>query len=170
MSDSCDPMECSPPGSSVHGILQARILEWVAISFSRGSSWLRNWTRVSCTTGGFLTDWAVIEAPKEWTYTYTCIYIWHINVYDIHMYDIYIYMYTYVCIWHTHVYIYMYMTYTYIWNRYDFIYWTYCICICQGFLYMFLYMSYTYLHAYMCVSCIYIHTCIYMRSDLHTHV
>ena len=34
----CDPMDCSPPGSSVHGILQARILEWVAISFSRGSS------------------------------------------------------------------------------------------------------------------------------------
>ena len=35
MSDSCDPIDCSPPGSSVHGILQARILEWVAISFSR---------------------------------------------------------------------------------------------------------------------------------------
>ena len=35
MSDTCDPMDCSPPGSSVHGILQARILEWVAISFSR---------------------------------------------------------------------------------------------------------------------------------------
>ena len=34
----CDPMECSLPGSSVHGILQARVLEWVAISFSRGSS------------------------------------------------------------------------------------------------------------------------------------
>ena len=34
----CDPMDCSPPGSSIHGILQARILEWVAISFSRGSS------------------------------------------------------------------------------------------------------------------------------------
>ena len=34
----CDPMDCSPPGSSVHGIFQARILEWVAISFSRGSS------------------------------------------------------------------------------------------------------------------------------------
>ena len=38
VSDSRDPMDCSPPGSSVHGILQARILEWVAISFSRGSS------------------------------------------------------------------------------------------------------------------------------------
>ena len=40
-------MDCSPPGSSVHGILQARILEWVAIPFSRGSSWPRNWTLVS---------------------------------------------------------------------------------------------------------------------------
>ena len=44
----CDPMDCSPPGSSDHGILQARILEWVAISYSRGSSWPRDWTWVSC--------------------------------------------------------------------------------------------------------------------------
>ena len=43
----CDPMDCSPPCSSVHGILQARILEWVAISFSRGSSQPRDWTGVS---------------------------------------------------------------------------------------------------------------------------
>ena len=42
----CDPMDCSPPGSSVHGILQARILEWVAIPFSRRSSQLRYWTQV----------------------------------------------------------------------------------------------------------------------------
>ena len=44
----CDPMGCSPPGSSVHGISQARILGWVAVSFSRGSSWPRDWMRVSC--------------------------------------------------------------------------------------------------------------------------
>ena len=43
----CDPMECSLPGFSIHGIFQARILEWVAISFSRGSSWARDWTQVS---------------------------------------------------------------------------------------------------------------------------
>ena len=48
-------MECSPPGSSVHEITQARILEWVAISFSGGSSWPRNRTHVPCTTGGFFT-------------------------------------------------------------------------------------------------------------------
>ena len=47
-------MDCSLPGSSVHGISQARILEWVAISFSRGSSWPRDWTCISCITGGFL--------------------------------------------------------------------------------------------------------------------
>ena len=44
----CNPMDCSPPDSSVHGILQARKLEWVAISFSTGSSWPRDWTCVSC--------------------------------------------------------------------------------------------------------------------------
>ena len=54
----CDPMDCKPPGSSVHGILQARILEWVAISLSRGSSWPRDRTQDSCIAGGFFTIWA----------------------------------------------------------------------------------------------------------------
>ena len=54
-----------PPGSSVHGSLQARILEWVAIPFSRGSSRARDGTRVSCTTGRVLyrATWKVLEAP-----------------------------------------------------------------------------------------------------------
>ena len=47
----CDPMDCSLPGSFVHGISQARILEWVAISFSRGSSRPRDRTYVSCVAG-----------------------------------------------------------------------------------------------------------------------
>jgi len=47
----CDPVDCSPPGSSVHGILQARILEWVAISFYRGSSQSRDRTQVSHIAG-----------------------------------------------------------------------------------------------------------------------
>ena len=51
----CDPMDCSWPASSVHGILQARILEWVDIPFSRGSSQPRDQTQVSCIAGGFLT-------------------------------------------------------------------------------------------------------------------
>ena len=47
----CNPINCSPPGFSVHGILQARILGWIAILFSRGSFWPKNWTQVSCTAG-----------------------------------------------------------------------------------------------------------------------
>ena len=47
----CDPMDCSLPGSPVHGILQARILEWVPMTFSR------DWTQVSCIAGGFFTIW-----------------------------------------------------------------------------------------------------------------
>ena len=98
----CDPMDCSPPGSSVHRILQAkiletvvmlfsrgssqlrdptnglpycrqilyhlshqgspRILEWVAYLFSKGTSWPRNWTGVSCIAGIFFTSWATREA------------------------------------------------------------------------------------------------------------
>ena len=63
MSYSCDPMDCSLPGSSVHGISQARILEWVAISLSRGSPQPRNQTWVSCIAGGFFTNWAT---RKSW--------------------------------------------------------------------------------------------------------
>ena len=59
----CDPMDCNLPGSSVHGILQARLLEWVAISFSRGSSQPRDWTCVSCISGRRFTIWATREAP-----------------------------------------------------------------------------------------------------------
>ena len=63
MSHSCDPLDYRPPGSSVHGILQARVLKWVAISFSWESSQLRDWTQVSCIAGRFFTDWATKEAP-----------------------------------------------------------------------------------------------------------
>ena len=51
----CDPTDCSPPGSSVHGILQARILEWVAMPSSRGSSQPRDRTQVSRIAGRFFT-------------------------------------------------------------------------------------------------------------------
>ena len=57
----CDPMACSLPGS-VHGIFQARILEWVAISFSRGSSWPRDRALVSHIAGRHFTVWATREA------------------------------------------------------------------------------------------------------------
>ena len=61
----CDPMDCSPPGSSVHGIFQARTLEWVAISYSRGYSQLRDRTCVSCVSyidRQILYHWATWEA------------------------------------------------------------------------------------------------------------
>ena len=61
----CDSMNCSPPGSSVHGVLQARILEWITMPSSRGSSRPRDRTGiscVSCTAGGFSTHWATWEA------------------------------------------------------------------------------------------------------------
>ena len=58
ISDSFWPYDWSLPVSSVHGILQARILEWVAFSFSRGSSRSRDWTQVSCIAVGVFTIWA----------------------------------------------------------------------------------------------------------------
>ena len=76
-SDSCDPMDCSPPSSSVHGNLQARILEWVTISFS---SWLRDQTHISCIAGGhiadgFFTDWTTREvvAATLWDKLVACL-------------------------------------------------------------------------------------------------
>ena len=60
----CDPIVCSPPGSSVHGILQARILGWVSMPSSRGSSWPRTWTQVSHIAGGFFTIWATRETQN----------------------------------------------------------------------------------------------------------
>ena len=71
----CDPMDCSLPGSSVHGILQARIPEWVAIPFPRGSSWPRDQSQVSCIAGRFFSTellnnrnvfLTVLAARKDW--------------------------------------------------------------------------------------------------------
>ena len=58
----CNLMYCSLPGSSVCGILQIRILEWVTISYSRESSRPRYWTRISCIAAGFFTIWAIRKA------------------------------------------------------------------------------------------------------------
>ena len=58
----CDPMDCI-----VHGILQARILEWVAFPFSRGSSQPRDRTQVSHIAGGFFTSWTTREAQEYWS-------------------------------------------------------------------------------------------------------
>ena len=60
----CNSMDCSLPGSSVHGILQARILEWIAMPSSRGSTPLKDWTQVSCIADSFFTttaSWEVLN-------------------------------------------------------------------------------------------------------------
>ena len=60
----CDSMDCSLPEASVRGIFQARILEWVAIPFSRGSSWPRDWTRVSCVSS--ITGTWILHHSTTW--------------------------------------------------------------------------------------------------------
>ena len=86
----CDPVDCRLPAFSVHGVFQARILEWVASSFSRRSSWPRDWTHVSCTTGRFFTSepsgkshrWLYIcpnphnVQSQEWTQMWTTDFGW----------------------------------------------------------------------------------------------
>ena len=69
----CDPMDCSPPGSSVHGILQPRILEWVTISFSKGSSQPRHRTLVSYIAGRLFTAWAKSLISER-----SCLYLTHL--------------------------------------------------------------------------------------------
>ena len=61
----CDPIDGSPPGPAVPGILQARILEGAAMPFSRGSSQLRDWTQVSCIVGRLFTIWVTREAQNS---------------------------------------------------------------------------------------------------------
>ena len=93
----CDPMDCSLPASSVHGILQARILEWIAIPFFRGSSWSRDQTQISCIAGKFFTIWATREAPSI---PYICINIRYLSVFYLlhsqaNVIDTYAYYYQY---------------------------------------------------------------------------
>ena len=73
----CDPMDYSLSGSSVYGILQARILEWVAILFSRGSSRPRDRTQLSYTADIFFTVWATREAHS---YPYLCFVYWMVSL------------------------------------------------------------------------------------------
>ena len=78
----CDPVDCSPPGSSVPGILQARTLEWVAMPSSRGSSRPRDWTWVFCIAGRFFIIWATWEAHL-YIYPFFFRFFSHINYYRI---------------------------------------------------------------------------------------
>ena len=63
----CNPRVCNPPASSVHGLLQARILEWIAIAFSTVSSQPRGQTRVSCAASKFFTVWATREVQEYYS-------------------------------------------------------------------------------------------------------
>ena len=73
-----DTVTCSPPGCSVHRILHARILEWIAISFSRRTSRPRDWTQSSCIVGRLFTVWATREAWHHLSTVvfYTSSYTW----------------------------------------------------------------------------------------------
>ena len=95
-----DHKDCSPPGSSVHGTLQVRILEWAAIPFSRGSCWPRDWTPVSCIAGKFFTIWAMGSPTYIFTNTHIYMYI-YIPTYIYISLCMYVYIYVCVCI-HTH--------------------------------------------------------------------
>ena len=77
----CDPMDCSPPGSSVHGILQGRILEWVAVSFYKGSSQPRDCIQVSHIAGKLFTNWVT---RKDLFHCMTVLYFVYLFVIDRH--------------------------------------------------------------------------------------
>ena len=75
----CNPRDCCPPGSFIHGILQARILEWVAIPFSRRSSWPRDRILISYSVGRFFTIWVIyiyIYIYMGCPYTYMWVGYW----------------------------------------------------------------------------------------------
>ena len=70
----CAPVDCRPPSSCVCGISQARILEWVAVSFSRGSSWRKDWTHTSCIAGRVFTNCMLSHFSHFWL----CATLWTI--------------------------------------------------------------------------------------------
>ena len=76
----CDTVDGSPTGCSVHGILQARILEWVVIPFFRGSSQPRDWTQVSCITGRFFIFWATRELHSRFLIQISLISLFNTNM------------------------------------------------------------------------------------------
>ena len=75
----CDPMDCNLPGFSVLGISQARILEWIAISYSRGLTRPRDQSHISCLAGRFFTT----EPLGKSTYIYICLYIYFSDSFSI---------------------------------------------------------------------------------------
>ena len=87
----CNPMDCCPPGSSVHGIIQARILAWVSMPFSRGSSWPKVWTWVSFISRKILyhlshqgSPWHVQEHFKALPFSTLCRRVVRLSLFTIH--------------------------------------------------------------------------------------
>ena len=77
-----DPIDCSLPGSSAHRILQARILEWVAMPSSRGSSWPRDWTHVSCLLPWYMGSLPLAPPGEPIIYIYVCVYFFLFPPYE----------------------------------------------------------------------------------------
>ena len=90
----CDPMDCIRPGSSGHRILQARILEWVAIPFFRVSSRSRDQTQVSCITGRFFTIWATRHLLSVHDVLFFSFTLWSFN------YTLFLHFYTFIAFHH----------------------------------------------------------------------
>ena len=109
-------MDCSLPGSSVHVIFQARILEWVAISSFKGFSWPRDWTQVSRTASKFFTVWASREASKWANLGLISIFTLAYSLSLSLSLSLSIYIYIYVC-----MYVYIFV----------------CVCVC---IYIYIYM------------------------------
>ena len=100
----CDPRDYSPPGSAVHGISQARLLEWAAISSSRGSSWPRDWTCLSyicCIGRQILYCWVIWEAHLYITSKQILLSVvrLYINLYNIYAYTYHICIYLHISIY-----------------------------------------------------------------------
>ena len=152
----CELVDCGPPGSSVHGFLQARTLEWVDIPFSRGSSWPRAWTSVSSIAGRFFTTWTTREAKcpnksylgKTHGFLKWCLH-GSKNIHSISSAIAYfkaglvqIYIFLYVCMF---IFVYVYVN-----------------------LYMYIYVHlYTYIHIYVYI-CLYI--CVFVYVNLYRHI
>ena len=139
----CDPMDCSPPGSSVHGILQTRILEWVVMPSSSGSSQPRDWSHISHVS---CVGRKVLYHQCHLGNSYTCIctqIMWfyaciHVYVYmKTHCVQVYVYIWLCVCMYiyitiyaHIHIYKYTYIhTHTYTYNTAELIWLFPCLCL-----------------------------------------
>ena len=136
----CDPMDCSLPGSPVHGILQTRILEWVTIPFSRRSSLPRDQTCIFCIAGVFFTT-----EPGKPTHIFT-------NIYDIYIYKNINICYICVCM------------HTYVDMSLSFLKYIYILYIYK-YIYLYFYIIYIYIY-----KCIYLYFILYIYTSIYIYI